>query len=41
MDLKITHCRLDGSLTGETINFDINQEIVKKCDIKIENGWWN
>jgi len=29
---------LDGALTGETINLDIIQEIVKKFDIKIEVG---
>ena len=29
---------LDGALTGETVNLDIIQEIVKKCDIKIEIG---
>ena len=25
---------LDGALTGETVNLDIIQEIIKKCDIK-------
>ena len=29
---------LDGALTGETINLDIIQEIVKKSDLKIEVG---
>jgi len=29
---------LDGALTGETINLDIIQEIVKKFDLKIEVG---
>ena len=29
---------LDGALTGETINLDIIQEIVKKFDLKIEIG---
>ena len=29
---------LDGALTGETVNLDIIQEIVKKCDLKIEIG---
>ncbi len=29
---------LDGALTGETVNLDIVQEIVKKFDIKIEIG---
>ena len=29
---------LDGALTGETVNLDIIQEIVKKCNIKIEIG---
>ena len=29
---------LDGALTGETVNFDIIQEIVKKFDLKIEIG---
>ena len=29
---------LDGALTGETLNLDIIQEIVKKCDLKIEIG---
>ena len=29
---------LDGALTGETVNLDIIQEIVKKFDIKIEIG---
>ena len=29
---------LDGALTGETINLDIVQEIVKKFDLKIEVG---
>ena len=29
---------LDGALTGETINLDIIQEIVKKYDLKIEIG---
>ena len=29
---------LDGALTGETVNLDIIQEIVKRCDIKIEIG---
>jgi phosphoribosylformimino-5-aminoimidazole carboxamide ribotide isomerase len=29
---------LDGALTGETINLDIIQEIVCKCDLKIEVG---
>ena len=27
---------LDGALTGETVNLDIIQEIVKKFDLKIE-----
>ena len=29
---------LDGALTGETVNLDIIQEIVKKFDLKIEIG---
>ena len=29
---------LDGALTGETVNLDIVQEIVKKFDLKIEIG---
>ena len=29
---------LDGALTGETINLDVIQEIVKKFDLKIEVG---
>jgi phosphoribosylformimino-5-aminoimidazole carboxamide ribotide isomerase len=29
---------LDGALTGETVNLDIIQEIVKKFDLKIEVG---
>ena len=29
---------LDGALTGETVNLDIIQEIVTKCDLKIEIG---
>ena len=29
---------LDGALTGEAVNFDIIQEIVKKFDLKIEIG---
>ena len=29
---------LDGALTGETVNLDIIQEIVKKLDLKIEIG---
>ena len=29
---------LDGALTGETVNLDIIQEIVKKYDLKIEIG---
>jgi phosphoribosylformimino-5-aminoimidazole carboxamide ribotide isomerase len=29
---------LDGALTGETVNFDIIQEIVAKFDLKIEIG---
>ncbi|MDC3099414.1 1-(5-phosphoribosyl)-5-[(5-phosphoribosylamino)methylideneamino]imidazole-4-carboxamide isomerase [Candidatus Pelagibacter sp.] len=29
---------LDGALTGETVNLDIVQEIVKKFDLKIEVG---
>ena len=29
---------LDGALTGETVNIDIIQEIVKKFDLKIEVG---
>ena len=29
---------LDGALTGETVNLDIIQEIVKKCDLKIQIG---
>ena len=29
---------LDGALTGETVNFDIIQEIVRKFDLKIEIG---
>ena len=29
---------LDGAITGETVNLDIIQEIVNKCDIKIEIG---
>ena len=29
---------LDGALTGETVNLDIIQEILKKCDLKIEIG---
>ena len=29
---------LDGALTGETVNLDIIQEIVKKFDVKIEIG---
>ncbi len=29
---------LDGALTGETINLDIIEEIVKKFDLKIETG---
>ena len=29
---------LDGALTGETVNFDIIQEIVKKSNLKIEVG---
>ena len=29
---------LDGALTGETVNIDIIQEIVKKFDLKIEIG---
>ena len=29
---------LDGALSGETVNLDIIQEIVKKCEIKIEIG---
>ena len=29
---------LDGSLTGETVNLDIIQEIVSKFDLKIEIG---
>ena len=29
---------LDGALTGETVNLDIIQEIVKKCDLNIEIG---
>ena len=29
---------LDGALTGETVNLNIIQEIVKKFDIKIEIG---
>ena len=29
---------LDGALTGETVNLDTIQEIVKKCDLKIEIG---
>ena len=29
---------LDGALTGQTVNLDIIQEIVKNCDLKIEIG---
>jgi len=29
---------LDGALAGETVNLDIIEEIVSKCDIKIEIG---
>ena len=29
---------LDGALTGETVNLDIIQQIVKKFDLKIEIG---
>ena len=29
---------LDGALTGETVNLDIIQEIIKKFDLKIEVG---
>ena len=29
---------LDGALTGETVNLDIIQEIVKKSNLKIEVG---
>ncbi len=29
---------LDGALTGKTVNLDIIQEIVGKCDLKIEIG---
>ena len=29
---------LDGALTGETVNLDIIQEIIKKSDLKIEVG---
>ena len=29
---------LDGALTGETVNLDIIQEIIKKSDLKIEIG---
>ena len=29
---------LDGALTGETVNLDIIQEIITKCDLKIEIG---
>jgi phosphoribosylformimino-5-aminoimidazole carboxamide ribotide isomerase len=29
---------LDGALTGKTVNLDIIQEIVNKCDLKIEVG---
>jgi len=29
---------LDGALTGKTVNLDIIQEIVTKCDLKIEIG---
>jgi len=29
---------LDGALNGETVNLDIIQEIVTKCDLKIEIG---
>ena len=29
---------LDGAITGETVNLDIIQEIVTKCDLKIEIG---
>ena len=29
---------LDGALTGETVNLDIIQEIIKKLDLKIEVG---
>ena len=29
---------LDGALTGETVNLDVVQELVKKFDLKIEVG---
>ena len=29
---------LDGALTGKTVNLDVIQEIVSKCDLKIEIG---
>ena len=39
MVLKIcTLLILDGALTGETVNLDIIQEIVKKFNLKIEVG---
>ncbi len=35
---KVIIVDLDGALTGETVNLEIIQEIVKKFDLKIEVG---